>query len=91
MNVPGRSCVLGKSLGPILSSSHFRQMNSRFVTNLKYAFQDKETLFLILDLMDGELLLRRWSPCFHQGIARAALNFFAFPPCIPLLPIGFLS
>ena len=28
-------------------------MNSSFVTNLKYAFQDKSTLFLIMDLLEG--------------------------------------
>eukprot|EP00051_Salpingoeca_urceolata_P013100 m.163707 g.163707 ORF g.163707 m.163707 type:complete len:727 (+) comp17696_c6_seq1:553-2733(+) len=29
------------------------QMNSKFVTNLKYAFQNNESLFLILELMEG--------------------------------------
>lgn len=29
------------------------EMHSKFVTNLKYAFHDKDTLYLILDLMEG--------------------------------------
>eukprot|EP00055_Hartaetosiga_balthica_P002224 m.3155 g.3155 ORF g.3155 m.3155 type:complete len:782 (-) comp2025_c0_seq1:120-2465(-) len=29
------------------------EMNSKFVTNLKYAFSDSDTLYLILDLMEG--------------------------------------
>lgn len=29
------------------------EMHSRFVTNLKYAFQDHDSLYLILDLMEG--------------------------------------
>ena len=29
------------------------ELNSKFVTNLKYAFQDENTLYLIMDLMDG--------------------------------------
>lgn len=28
-------------------------MHSKFVTNLKYAFHDADTLYLILDLMEG--------------------------------------
>ena len=29
------------------------EMSSKFVTNLKYAFHDKDTLFLVLDLLEG--------------------------------------
>lgn len=29
------------------------ELNSKFVTNLKYAFQDNEKLYLVMDLMDG--------------------------------------
>jgi serine/threonine protein kinase len=40
-----------------LSAVHERnvlsEMHSKFVTNLKYAFHDNDTLFLILDLMEG--------------------------------------
>lgn len=51
-------------------------MNSHFVTNLKYAFQDKTTLFLIMDLMEGgdlQFHLRRkerfteWETKYYTG------------------------
>jgi hypothetical protein len=35
---------------------HF-QMHSKFVTNLKYAFHNDSTLFLVLDLMEGFIVL----------------------------------
>ncbi len=33
------------------------EMHSKFVTNLKYAFHNDETLFLVLDLMEGRLII----------------------------------
>jgi hypothetical protein len=48
-------------------------MHSKFVTNLKYAFHDRETLYLVLDLMEGanpcvrayDCLCLRLAPFFH--------------------------
>ncbi|EGD77494.1 AGC/GRK/BARK protein kinase [Salpingoeca rosetta] len=46
-----------KSKNQELAAVHERnvlaEMNSKFVTNLKYAFHDDTTLYLILDLMEG--------------------------------------
>mmetsp|Transcript_481 Transcript_481/g.1363 ORF Transcript_481/g.1363 Transcript_481/m.1363 type:complete len:783 (-) Transcript_481:511-2859(-) len=48
------------------------EMNSKFVVNLKYAFHDADTLYLILDLMEGGDLsfhLKRHDGPFPEDVA----------------------
>jgi serine/threonine protein kinase len=42
-------------------------MHSKFVTNLKYAFHNDETLFLVLDLMEGLFALLLMGSLMHAG------------------------
>ena len=44
-----------RSLGPFLHTDlhHFSQIDHPFVVNLRYAFQDDENCFFVLDLMLG--------------------------------------
>eukprot|EP00041_Stephanoeca_diplocostata_P036665 m.1347605 g.1347605 ORF g.1347605 m.1347605 type:complete len:764 (+) comp24912_c0_seq12:496-2787(+) len=66
-----------KEKGQEMTALHERnvlaEMNSKFVTNLKYAFQSNTTLFLILDLMEGGDLsfhLKRVGGRFTEDVAK---------------------
>ena len=48
-------------------------MHSKFVTNLKYAFQNDESLFLVLDLMEGKTDMRSYK-LFYFAVG-GDLNF----------------
>eukprot|EP00047_Mylnosiga_fluctuans_P003990 m.232160 g.232160 ORF g.232160 m.232160 type:complete len:734 (+) comp12307_c0_seq1:159-2360(+) len=51
------------------------EMHSKFVTNLKYAFHDKDTLYLILDLMEGGDL--SWHLKQRETFSEAEAKFYA--------------
>lgn len=54
VQVPQFSVLTKKSVQSIINEQKLlSKLNSPFIVNMHYAFQDRETLYLVLDIMEG--------------------------------------
>jgi beta-adrenergic-receptor kinase len=66
----------GQEMSVIHERNVLAEMTSKFVTNLKYAFHDKDTLYLVMDLMEGGDLAFHLKQCESGRFTEAQARFY---------------
>ena len=72
---PNREFQLNKSVNSVLNERNLlSKLQSDFIVNMKYAFQDRENLYLVMDLLTGGDL--RYHICRHRRFSEDQTKFF---------------